>query len=279
MRLIDQSVSLGPVNIPVSLLVLLSGVAVVMIVQRTVMRDRRTGWNLTNEWLTTALLLGFLVWKLMPLVTRFDEIREDPLRLVWYAGGLPGLVGAAVVAAGYVGIRLLGRKHRARAAEHGAMLLPMVALPLILLLIGAVVPVEARSTFAGDDLTMLEGQRTRVGEPVPTVLVYWATWCGPCTAQMPEVERASERLAGIADVIAVNMTYSESATSDVDRYLATNGYTLAVALDRTGELSRSHEIAATPTTLVYDAEGAERIRRVGSVNADWIVRKVMPHVE
>jgi hypothetical protein len=96
---------------------------------------------------------------------------------------------------------------------------------------------------------------------------------------MPEVDRAAERLRGTADVIAVNMSYTETDLQTVSEYLLQNDYSMPVAVDRTGELTRSHFVEATPTTLVFNSDGDEVVRRIGAVSADWIVRKVMRQLD
>ncbi len=276
MRLIDLSLTLGRVNVPVVLLIAGAGVAAAVIVQRTLLRDRKESWSRVNDRLFGALLVGFLVWKLTPLFTRFPEIAESPLRLIWYAGGTAGIVAGVSAALLAVAARAwLGSSEPSfrTLLLHG---LVVIAGPLLFIAAGFFIVIESGTELGNRSMRFLDGHETTVSETNPVVLVYWATWCGPCTAQMPEVQRAAERLEGAAHVIAVNMRYTESGIDVVRDYLESNEYTLPVALDSSGALTRAHEVAATPTTILFRPDGAEATRRVGAVNADWIVRKVLP---
>ena len=105
-----------------------------------------------------------------------------------------------------------------------------------------------------------------------TVLVnLWATWCAPCKAEMPALDRLQADLGGDAfQVVAINVD-----TRNLDKppaWLKENGITqLAYYSEPTGRLLpalQSHAGAAgLPTTLLIDAAGCE----IGMVKgpADW----------
>jgi len=86
----------------------------------------------------------------------------------------------------------------------------------------------------------------------------WASWCPPCRAEMPALERVYEanRDRGL-EILAVNTTYqdSESAAAEFAREF---GLSFPIVLDRTGEVSRSYLLRALPTTFFIDREGIIR---------------------
>ena len=211
----------------------------------------------------------------MPLITRFAEIRELPSRLLYYPGGNTGLVAGLVVGLGITGYGLIRRDvpRNLRTLFHLAM--PPVAAGAAMLVF-ALVPVEHERFTSIEEFEYLPGYELSMKGDRPSVVTAWATWCGPCTAQMPEVERFYRDQGSSVNLVALNLTRTERSTEVVHEYLETSALTFPVALDRSGRIAAALEIVSTPTTIVFDAQGRERARRAGAVNADWLARRVLP---
>ncbi len=99
------------------------------------------------------------------------------------------------------------------------------------------------------------------------VLNFWATWCAPCVEEMPALDRLSALLAdGGIDVLALSEDFQ--GVKAVKPFYAKHGIeTLAVLIDKRGQLVRSLGTRGLPTTVLYDAEGREVGRVVGP--AEW----------
>jgi thiol-disulfide isomerase/thioredoxin len=105
-------------------------------------------------------------------------------------------------------------------------------------------------------LVHLEGGRaTTLAEAAagrPAVVNLWASWCGPCRAEMPVLAAAQRREPGVA-VLLVNQGESEAA---VRAYLRREGLALPdVLLDAGARLGPAVGSAGLPTTLFFDARG------------------------
>lgn len=108
----------------------------------------------------------------------------------------------------------------------------------------------------------------------PTVIHFWATWCGGCVTELPEFQRFYEAYGDRVNVIAV---HSKELTEDVDAFLAANGYTFRFALDERGTmLSALGGSAALPQTVVLDADGTVVYNRIGPADFSLLEAVVLP---
>jgi thiol-disulfide isomerase/thioredoxin len=96
---------------------------------------------------------------------------------------------------------------------------------------------------------------------------FWATWCEPCRAEMPSMQKLKERMdkAGAPFVIlAVN--FGESS-SRVDTFLQTMPLGFPVLLDSFNEVQRAWKPGILPASYLIDRDGRLRYRAVGEI--DW----------
>lgn len=104
-----------------------------------------------------------------------------------------------------------------------------------------------------------------------TVLNFWATWCGPCVAEIPELSEYADahpevRLVGVS----VDQGLTEARVlAAAKRY----GATYPIFLDKRGAAS-AYGAAVLPTTVVIDGEGQIRATHVGGLDAAALERLV-----
>lgn len=110
------------------------------------------------------------------------------------------------------------------------------------------------------------------------VLNLWATWCPPCRAEMPTLQRAFDdyRDQGV-EVLAVNTTFQDSA-DDAAEFMRELGVTLPILLDSTGRVSRSYELRAMPTTHFIDHEGVIREIVLGGPMSEETIRSTLDNL-
>jgi thiol-disulfide isomerase/thioredoxin len=117
------------------------------------------------------------------------------------------------------------------------------------------------------ELPAIDGAPWRLaGERGHAVLLnFWASWCEPCQAEMPSLERlaAAQRDAGLR-VVAVN--FKEGAPA-VNRFLAKVPLQLPVVRDADGAAARAFGINIFPSTVAIDRKGRVRFIVVGEI--DW----------
>ncbi|MBI3865728.1 MAG: redoxin domain-containing protein, partial [Planctomycetia bacterium] len=105
------------------------------------------------------------------------------------------------------------------------------------------------------ELDLLAGGKFKLAEQKGKVIVldFWATWCGPCLAAMPQVDRAARAFAdqGV-QLVAVNI---EEAPKQIKSMLERHKLDLNVALDRDGAVAGKYQATAIPQTVIIDREG------------------------
>lgn len=91
-------------------------------------------------------------------------------------------------------------------------------------------------------------------------LNFWATWCGPCRSEMPEIQKLYESYGKneeeliVLGVAGPNQGY-EGSTEDIKDFLTENGYTFPVVMDEDGLAFAQYGIRAFPTTFMIDRDG------------------------
>ena len=96
-------------------------------------------------------------------------------------------------------------------------------------------------------------------------LNFWATWCGPCKSEMPEIQALYEKygenqgdliVLGVANPKTEDAPYNQDVTqAEVEQFLEDNGYTFPVVMDTTGEIFYYYGITAFPTTFMIGVDG------------------------
>ncbi len=89
----------------------------------------------------------------------------------------------------------------------------------------------------------------------PVIINIWASWCGPCRAEMPALQKIYEQFADQGLVIlAVNATAQDTETAAL-AFARDLGLTFPILLDRDGVVSRLYENRALPSTFFVGADG------------------------
>jgi len=250
-----QALSLGPVVLPLALLVLLAalalgGLVARLLARRAIAHARRTLWQ--------ALLAGLLGARALYVLRYRGGYLETPLSVLDLRDGGWDAQGGFVVAWIYGLAAAHGRRALRRpvvgalatatlAWGAGAVALALQRTPAPTLAQGA-----ARALVPADGAG---GLAAFAGKPA--VVNLWATWCPPCRAELPMLARAQ---AAHPELHFVFIDQGEGRAA-VDGYLAASRLVLRnVLLDPRSEAGRAWGGVGLPTTLYFDAQG----RLVGS---------------
>ena len=122
------------------------------------------------------------------------------------------------------------------------------------------------------DFTVLdmEGKEVKLSDffGTPIVLNFWASWCPPCKAELPDFEAACKKYEGKVVFLMVNMTDGQRETVDVAKsFVASQGYTFPVYFDTKYEASYNYGIRSIPTTYFINAKGRAVAHATGMISA------------
>jgi thiol-disulfide isomerase/thioredoxin len=93
----------------------------------------------------------------------------------------------------------------------------------------------------------------------------WATWCGPCRAEMPTIQKLYEAI-GKDNVVFVILSIDRDQDKDkIINYVAAKAYTFPV-YQPSGRLTNQLDVPSIPTTFIISKEGKVIAKEVGTTN-------------
>jgi cytochrome c biogenesis protein CcmG/thiol:disulfide interchange protein DsbE len=103
-----------------------------------------------------------------------------------------------------------------------------------------------------------------IGKNRVTILNFWATWCPPCRAEIPEfIEFVKEHQGEKVALVAVNL---QEGQKKVAAFAETAGMNFPILLDEKGSVAQDYQIYAIPTTFFIDGSGVIREKVEGSIS-------------
>ena len=106
----------------------------------------------------------------------------------------------------------------------------------------------------------------------PVVLNFWASWCPPCKAEMPDFDEIAKQYEGKVTFMMVNLTDGQSETLDSAKsFIDSMEYTFPVYFDTTSEAAYAYGISSIPTTFFIDAEGYFVAYYEGSMSGETLL--------
>ncbi len=129
-------------------------------------------------------------------------------------------------------------------------------------------------------LTDLDGKKVSLkslkGKTV--IIDFWATWCGPCKASFPGMQKALELYKDNNDVqfLFINSWENgEDKKENAQQFLTDNNYPFHVLLDLDNKVIEDYRVSGIPTKFVVDKDGNIRFMKVGfSGNTDEMVDEI-----
>lgn len=99
----------------------------------------------------------------------------------------------------------------------------------------------------------MNGFNEMIAQPKPTLVDFFATWCGPCKMQAPILEQVKQRVGDEANIVKID-------------------------IDKNTELAARYHVQSIPTLILF-RNGEPVWRAVGLQQADLLEGKVREHMK
>jgi len=128
-------------------------------------------------------------------------------------------------------------------------------------LVGSLAPDFTLQTMSGEEVTLshLRGK--------PVFLNFWASWCGPCQNEMPQIQALSREYEGKVHVLGINST-SEDDPENAKHFAGRHGLTFRNVMDVDGKAKIAYGALGLPVSLLLDADGKIVQRIQGELSAE-----------
>ncbi len=133
-------------------------------------------------------------------------------------------------------------------------------------------------TLPDDRFSMLSGGMGSFADyrGRPLVVNFFASWCAPCVAEMPDFEAVHQELGGQVAFLGINL---RDQVDDASRLVDTTGITYDVGRDPTGDLATALGVVNMPSTFFVSADGRVVEAHPGALSADDLRARIQKLLE
>lgn len=105
-----------------------------------------------------------------------------------------------------------------------------------------------------------------IGEK-PVIVNFWASWCPPCRAELPDFDKAFQEYGDQIHFLMVNLTDGAQETrATAQALIDSEGFTFPVYFDTMGQASAGYSLYSIPVTLAISADGKLLSHQVGALS-------------
>lgn len=137
---------------------------------------------------------------------------------------------------------------------------------------------ELGETAPDFELETLEGEAVKLSDyrGKKVILNFWATWCPPCRAEMPHMQKYYEHQAekDNVEVLAVNLTTKDHGMEKITSFVSEYKLSFPILLDSKGAMGSVYQAVTIPTSYILDTEGRVQSKFVGPMDQETIVKLI-----
>jgi peroxiredoxin len=106
----------------------------------------------------------------------------------------------------------------------------------------------------------------------PVLVNLWATWCPPCRAEMPAIEKMYQEYQDQGFlVLGVNMTYQDNSSA-VSPFVSEYGLSFPILLEETGDTASAYQLRSLPSSYFIDRSGTVAEVVIGGHMSEALLR-------
>lgn len=128
--------------------------------------------------------------------------------------------------------------------------------------VGAKMPTFAAETLDGQPFDLTKARGSDV-----VLLNVWATWCGPCKGEVPDLVKLHEKYAAQGFQV-IGVSIDDAGVDVVKDFVSQNKMTYPVALDSESHVANVLQTTVLPTSVLIDRTGTIVWRHFSTVKAD-----------
>ncbi|WP_002146326.1 redoxin domain-containing protein [Bacillus cereus] len=128
------------------------------------------------------------------------------------------------------------------------------------------------------ELTKLDGTNVKLSDlkGKKVILNFWATWCGPCQQEMPDMEAFYKEHKEKVEILAINYTPSEKGGGEekVSNFAKEKGITFPILLDKNIDVTTAYKVITIPTSYFIDTKGVIQDKFIGPMTQKEMEKRI-----
>lgn len=128
------------------------------------------------------------------------------------------------------------------------------------------------------ELSKLDGTKVKLSDlkGKKVIVNFWATWCGPCQREMPDMQEFYNKYQKDVEILAVNYTASEGTDGKekVRKFAEEKGVTFPILLDTDIKVTTTYKVITIPTSYFVDTKGVIQDKFIGPMTVQEMEKRV-----